>query len=416
MKKIYLLIALSFVTVMTKAQCLVQVSGTNIQCNGLCNGTATATPVGVPSYSYLWQPGGMTTATVSGLCPGTYTVTVVDGSSCSSSATVTITQPAALSATTTHTNTACGGGCNGAATAFVSGGTGPYTHKWTTTPAQTNATATNLCAGTYNDTIADSHGCKTTLNPLVTITQPVVLNAMVTCSGVSCFGGANGSAMATQTGGTPGYKYSWNTIPAQTTSSIYNLSPGTYSCTVTDTNGCVSTSGCTVNQPAAALSISMGSSNASCSSCCDGSATSTPAGGTAPYTYSWSPGGHTTQNVNGLCPGNYTVCVTDAKGCNQCNQVSVNFNAGINELPVYKMYFYPNPTSGDFEIEINPPVSASEVKFTLVDIIGNEVFSESINHASISHKKFSVQMLPAGIYFLKMEINKRVVMQKLVKN
>ncbi|HXB39373.1 MAG TPA: T9SS type A sorting domain-containing protein [Bacteroidia bacterium] len=410
MKKMYFLISLSLATVLAKAQCVVQVSGTNIQCHGMANGSATATPVGVPNYSYMWTPGGMTTATVSGLSPGTYTVTVVDGASCTSTGTITITEPAVVSATSTQTNVACPGTCTGVATAFVSGGTPSYTHKWTTTPVQTTATATNLCAGTYRDSITDSKGCKTIL--AVTITQPGPFTASVICGGISCFGAANGTATASQSGGTPGYSYLWNT--SQTTKTISGLSPGTYTCTVKDTNGCTSSASCTVNQPSAALSVSATGTNASCSSCCNGSASATPSGGTSAYTYSWSPGGQTTQTINGVCPGNYTVCVTDAHGCNTCGQVSVNFNSGINQLPDYAMKFYPNPTSGDFDIEITPSFT-DDVKLILMDIIGNEIYSETINVGGANKSKVSVQTQPSGIYFLKMKIKDTWITQKLIK-
>jgi hypothetical protein len=414
MKKIYLVFVLSLTTVMTKAQCLVQVAGTNIKCNGMCNGTATATPVGVPNYSYMWMPGGMTTANVSGLCPGTYTVTVVDGTSCTSTGTVTITEPAVLNVTSTQTNVSCPGLCNGSATAFVSGGTSPYTHKWTTTPTQTTATASNLCAATYNDSITDGNGCKTILSN-VTITQPGPFTASVLCSGVSCFGGSNGTATASQSGGTPGYSYSWNTLPAQTTKTISNLSPGTYSCTVTDTMGCTSTAGCTVNQPSAALSVSVTSNNATCSSCCDGTANAAPAGGTSAYTYSWTPGGQTTQSVTGLCPGNYSVCVTDANGCSICGQVSVNFNAGIQEISSAYTRLYPNPAAENFDLEITQAITG-EVKVSLVDIIGNELLSETIHANGTFHKKFEIQNLPAGIYFVKVKSGSKTITQRLIKN
>jgi hypothetical protein len=414
MKKIYLLFALFLVTSMTQAQCLVQVTGTNIKCNGMCNGSATATPVGVPTYSYLWQPGGMTTATVSGLCPGTYTVIVVDGTSCSSTGTVTIAEPASLSVTSTHTNITCPGLCNGAATAFVSGGTSPYTHKWTTAPSQTTATANNLCAGTYNDTIADANGCKTVLTG-VTITQPGPFTAAVLCSGVSCFGGNNGSATASPAGGTAGYKYSWNTLPAQTTKTISNLSPGTYSCTITDTMGCTASGGCTVNQPSSALSSSLTSSNATCATCCDGSASAAPAGGTSPYTYSWSPGGQTTATATALCPGNYTVCVTDVNGCFVCNPISVNFNTGIQEFSAGSVRIYPNPATEDFTLDITRSVTG-EIKVLVVDILGNELFSETVHANGSVHKKLSVQHLQSGIYFVKLKAGDQIFTQRLIKN
>lgn len=414
MKKLLLPVLLS-IHVMVNAQCFVQVSATDISCNGLCNGSATATPVGVPNYSYLWQPGGMTTQNVSGLCPGTYTVTVVDGASCSSSATVTITEPAALSATATHTNATCGGGCDGTATAFVTGGTSPYSHSWSTNPGQTNATATNLCAGTYNDTITDSRGCVALLSQPVTIGEPPTLVASVICSGVSCFGGSNGMAIASQAGGTPGYTYSWSTIPVQTNDTINNLPPGTYSCTITDTVGCVSTAFCTVNQPASALAVNVSANDASCSTCCDGSLMANPSGGTASYTYMWSPGGQTTQGISNLCPGNYTVCVTDNNGCVECASGSINFNSGISSFNLAGTRLYPNPTAGDIFLEMLNP-EAGDVKISIINMVGREIFSEKVAGQSLVKKKISVRDMEDGVYFLKIRTERKATIQKFVKN
>lgn len=415
MKKISLSIAITLISMMMHAQCLVTPSGTNIQCNGLCNGSATANAVGVPPINYLWSPGGQTTATITGLCAGTYTVSIVDGSSCTSSATVTITEPSSITATATQVNVTCNGLCNGSATAFVSGGTGSFTHKWNTVPTQTTATANNLCVGVYYDTITDANGCTNILGP-VSITQPAVLNAIVTCGSVSCFGDNNGTATASQTGGTASYTYAWNTIPVQTTASISGLSPGTYACTITDNNGCTASNSCTVNQPSAALAVSSTTTNATCPTCCDGTATATATDGTPGYTYLWTPGGQTTATMTAACAGNYTVCVTDAAGCTQCEPVSINFTpVGIDEaLSIYGMHVYPNPTNENFEVEMTLP-SSTNIVFTLYDIVGAEISSDSVTATGNYKKKFSLQTMPSGVYFLNMGVDGKHVTKKIIK-
>lgn len=414
MKKIYLSIALSITSLMMHSQCLVTATGTNIQCNGQCNGTATANAIGTPPINYLWS-GGQTTATITGLCAGTYTVNTVDGTSCTASATVTITEPTVIAATSTTTNITCNGLCNGTATAFASGGTGSFTHKWNTIPAQTSATASSLCVGVYYDTIKDANNCTKILGP-VSITQPATLVAIVTCGSVSCFGGSNGSSSATQTGGTASYTYSWNTIPVQTTSSISGLTPGTYACTITDANGCTSSSSCTVNQPTAALAVNTTSTDATCPTCCDGTATASASAGTAGYTYLWSPSSQTTATMTAACAGNYTVCVTDANGCTQCSSVSVNFTpVGIDEAAsLYAMYIYPNPTSENFEVEMTLP-SSTEIVFTLYDLVGSKISSESVTATGNYKNKFSLQTLPSGVYFLNMGVGGKNTTQKIIK-
>lgn len=414
MKKIYTTIGMSFIAIMMQAQCLVTISGTNVQCNGMCNGAATANPVGIPPYNYLWSPGGMTTQTVTGLCAGTYTVAVVDGTSCTATNTVTITEPTALAAVSTQTNISCNGACDGSATVFVSGGTAGYTHKWNTVPVQTNATATNLCPGVYYDTITDASGCGIVLSPPVIITEPGVLVAIAAASSVSCFGGNNGSATASQTGGTPAFSYAWSTTPPQTTASISGLPTGTYSVTVTDSKGCSSTASCIVNQPSAALSVTTSSVDASCGTCCDGSASSSVSGGTSGYTYMWSPGGQTTSGITAVCPGNYTVCATDANGCSQCDTVSVNFVAGIDEIGLEEFRIYPNPVSSFLEIEITTS-SSQMITLILYDVIGNKVSMISEETNGISKKKLAMETLPPGVYFLRAEIAGKYITKKITK-
>lgn len=132
-------------------------SSTNTTCFGDCDGDATATQTGGQSpFTYAWSSGG-NTDTETGLCAGTYTITVTDANNCSASTTVTITEPAELTGTVSvnpETIT-----CDGDATVSPAGGTSPYTYLWDDTNAQTDAQATGLCAGTYCVTVTDANGC-----------------------------------------------------------------------------------------------------------------------------------------------------------------------------------------------------------------------------------------------------------------
>src|SRR5207237_641711 len=114
---------------------------------------------GTAPYSYAWNPSGQATATATGLCAGNYTCTVTDAHGCISTSTITITQPPALTSTTTQVNVSCNGGCNGTSTVTAGGGTTPYTYNWNTIPVQTTITATGLCTGNYTCTITDANGC-----------------------------------------------------------------------------------------------------------------------------------------------------------------------------------------------------------------------------------------------------------------
>jgi len=309
-------------------------------CFAAANGTATATPTGgTAPFTYQWSPGGGANAVATGLAVGTYSVLVTDVNGCTQTQTVAITQPTAVNVSIIDTtNVSCIGNTDGSATAAGSGGTGNLTYSWNTTPAQTNAIASNLAAGNYVVTIKDSNGC--TSSQSVTITGPAAVNGNIVSSiNVSCFGGKDGSATANATGGTGVITYSWNTTPPQTGAVATNLSPGNYSVTMQDANGCSATQTVLITQPTA-LAASTSSLPASCG-LKDGSATVTPTGGTLPYTYLWliNPSVQLTSTATGLGPGTYSVVITDANGCSMSPQ-AVSVSGGLP--PIADFSFNPD--------------------------------------------------------------------------
>jgi hypothetical protein len=292
---------------------------TNVSCNNGSNGTATVTVSGgTAAYTYAWSPSGGTAATATGLTAGAYTCTITDANGCTTTASVTITQPSALAVTTAQTNVSCNGGSNGSATVTVSGGTAAYTYAWSPTGG-TAATATGLTAGAYTCTITDANGCTTTAS--VTITQPSALAVTTAQTNVSCNNGSNGSATVTVSGGTAAYTYAWSPSGG-TAATATGLTAGTYTCTITDANGCTDTASVTITQPSA-LAVTTAQTNVSCNNGSNGSATVTVSGGTAAYTYAWSPSGGTAATATGLTAGAYTCTITDANGCTTTASVTI---------------------------------------------------------------------------------------------
>lgn len=293
-------------------------SSVNVSCYGSSNGSATVnTTGGTAPYTYSWNTSPVqTTANATGLVAGTYIATVTDAKGCTDTAVITITQPTLLDASIgSKVNVSCYNGTNGSATVNVSGGTSPYTYSWNTTPAKTTATASGLGVGNYIVTVTDNKGCTDTAN--VAITQPALLNAsLASKTNVSCFGGNNGNATVSVTGGTSPYTYSWNISPVKTTATASSLSAGTYIVTVTDTLGCTDTALAVITQPTQINASTTAVTNVSCFNTATGSATVTATGGTSPYTYSWNTSPvQTTATATGLVAGNYIVTVTDILGC-----------------------------------------------------------------------------------------------------
>ncbi|MEY4791264.1 MAG: hypothetical protein RIT34_71 [Bacteroidota bacterium] len=305
-------------------------SVTNVACNGASTGAVNITATGGYStaYSYAWTGPASFTATTEDLSSrpaGVYNVTVTDAGGCTQTATATILQPTALSASAVATNVACFGGTTGAVNLTVTGGTAPYTYAWSGPSSYTATTEdlTGRSAGTYNVTITDGSNCTTTAT--ASITQPAVLAATNTVTNVTCNGTSTGAVNLTVTGGVTPYTFAW-TGPSSFTATTEDLTArpaGTYNVTVTDGNACTTTSTATINQPTA-ITASATNTSVSCNAGSNGTITVTASGGTAPYTY--SSNGTTFQASNsftGLTAGTYTLTVKDANNCTQTTTTTI---------------------------------------------------------------------------------------------
>jgi gliding motility-associated-like protein len=281
----------------------------NVGCFGNTTGSIDLTVNGgVAPYVFAWSNQAIT-EDLNNIPSGVYTVTATDANGCTTTQTVTITQPqAALALSTTQVNVLCFGNSTGSVNLTVTGGTAPYNYLWSN-----NGTAedpTGMPSGAYTVTVTDANGC--TAQTSVTITQPQAALALSSTQvNVLCFGNSTGSVNLTVTGGTAPYTYAWsnNTTLQDPT----GLAAGTYTVTVTDANGCTATATVTITEPASAVSVTTQSQNILCLNG-TGSVNSTPTGGVAPYTYSWTNNA-LTQNITNLQAGSYTVTVQDANGC-----------------------------------------------------------------------------------------------------
>jgi hypothetical protein len=315
----------------------------NISCYGGNNGSSSVVLTGgTGPFSYSWSTFPVqTSSVVSNLAIGVYSVTITDGIGCTKVSTITITQPSPLNATSTSTNVSCKSGNNGAITTSASGGTAPYTYSWLNN-GSVNPSITGLTAGIYTLIVTDSKGCTT--SQTTSVTEPSLLAVSLTGTNVTCFNGNNGIINSAVSGGTSAYAYNW--LPGGSTSpSLTSLIAGTYTLTVTDAKGCVRSQTISLSQPAALLATTS-VTNESCNYLNNGALSVSPSGGTAGYTYLWQPGSQTTASITNLSSGNYTVTVTDSKGCvsttvaavsepvvlgvNLSNQVNVSCFGGNN--------------------------------------------------------------------------------------
>ena len=293
------------------------------------SGSATVTPSGgTPGYTYFWS-NETANQTATGLTVGTYTVTVADANLCTTTASVTITQPAALAfGTPTITDVSCNGGSNGAITIAATGGTGTKTYAILPNVGSQSpsGTFTGLTAQTYTVTVTDANTCST--STMVIVGQPTALSVSATSTPALCNGGATGKAVAAGSGGTSPYTYSWSGGTADpmdptNTAKRAGLAAATYTVTVTDAHSCTATNTVIVSEPAqlAAGLQAVGTYNGfnvACNGAATGVVQATAFFGTPPYTYTFTQG---VANIDptirtGLLAGvPIYVSVTDANGC-----------------------------------------------------------------------------------------------------
>lgn len=289
---------------------LSQISSTGVSCYGAVDGQATVgASGGSGSYSFTWNPGGLTGNIQTGLASGDYSVTVLDGAGCTDNITVTITEPAAIQLSPANITAATCGTSDGTVGVFVSGGTSPFTYSWTPNVGNTQI-VNNVSSGLYNVVVTDINGCTQTTNIAVPdATGPTV--SVISSNDVSCFGMNDGSAQVSATGGTAPYTYNWNPTGGSSDMAT-NLPGGDYQVLVNDANGCLGFAYVTITEPneiiinSTVVDEDCGFDN--------GGIFAFASGGAGGLTYLWG-GGQTSTSIVNIPNGSYSLTVTDFDGC-----------------------------------------------------------------------------------------------------
>lgn len=316
------LVTNSFTITEPTAVTIQTISTTNPTCFGLCDGIIQIAGNGgmSTSYTFSWSNGN-TNSTINSLCSGSYDVTVSDANNCTATESYTLTDPQQVIANISSvSNNLCFGSCNGSATVEITNGLAPYSYVWSNNT--NNATANNLCAGSYNVTVFDVNSCTATAS--VTITEPAQLTIEFNnVTAVQCYGDCNGSASVNPSGGTPPYTYNWS----NGTSNLYtndSLCSGPQYITVSDANGCISTSVVTIPQPSELIITNISKTDLTCNGSNDGTINVSITGGVGTWYYSLENITDTINEFNNLAAGNYTLTVTDSKGCTKTASITIN--------------------------------------------------------------------------------------------
>jgi len=292
-------------------------TATNSTCGNANGGIlAVATGGSGSGYTYSLNGGAYGLGSFSGLAAGTYVITAKDATGCMASKNVTIFDsngPAIMSSS--HTNVNCHGGNDGTITVgTVTGGTGTLSYSINGTAYQSSPLFTGLPAGVYNTTVKDAVGCIG--NVTVTITEPSAFVLTSSVVNATCNGSNTGSITLLVGGGSGTLAYSINGgITYQSSNTFTNLFAGTYTITVKDAGGCLSSTSVSISQPLGILAY-YSALNVTCHGNTNGALNVYAWGGTGVLQYSLNGVTYQTSNVfTGLPGGTYNVFVKDATGC-----------------------------------------------------------------------------------------------------
>ncbi len=368
-------------------------NGFGVSCAGACDGFITPNITGGSGnyVFYSWVEGNIgsndpNAVTLVDLCPGTYTLQIIDTNGCEDLVSFELTEPEEITISEdTVTDVTCYQGNDGVIVVSATGGSGDYTFSWNGGTLNGNIIS-DLTAGSYELVVTDSNGCTETTTIEINEPEPytVTLTPALAPGGqlnIACTGDATGSITAIIEGGTPDYTIEW-TGPGITNPNALNqvdLVAGTYTITITDALGCEIDETVELLEPEEELTVvpevSLYPSGLpiSCFGACDGFINLEVNGGIAPYTFLWELNDGTgefatTQNVEELCAGEYEVLVTDANGCDvlltftldEPDPITINgtlsdfngFNTSCSDACDASLSFAPEGGSGELTITV----------------------------------------------------------------
>lgn len=322
----------SMVTISVDPMPTLALTPANVSCNGLVNGSITATGNATAPFTIILNPSGAIGTTspfvFSNLGAGTYTVVISSVAGCTTSAVVSITQPNSMVWTNTQsTNPLCAGVPNGSIQVNASGGTG--TINYTLLPGSSTNTSGNfpgLLNGTYTVNAVDASGCSVSTQLTLNIPNAIVWTSVNSTNITPCNGASNGTITVSANGGIGTLTYTLNPLSIMNTSGVYTgLGASVYTVVVSDINGCTNATNLTVTQPSQVFFNAGSSLPVTCYGGSNGSLTSHAVGGTGAIQYTLMPGSvaSSTGTYTNLSSANYTITASDANGCTATTFINV---------------------------------------------------------------------------------------------
>lgn len=389
------------------------VIATNITCHGENDGIIYAMPQsGVGPFTFVWSTGS-TSAIISGLSVGNYSVTVTDANGCPFIGNSSITEPDLLEGSiVAQTDAHCEGLADGTATVIGMGGAPPYTYSWPN--GGITPTSTALLAGTYLVSITDASDCQIVVDVKIEEPSPIEITVF-NQDNLDCYGDSDGVLIVASSGGEAPYNYNWDDPTSADPPDLNNLEGGSYFLTVTDWNNCTVTQEFIITQPDE-INVTVDAIYLANNGSTGGIEISL-SDGVAPYTTEWYNNGFLYSNeedIYDLQSGDYELIVTDANDCSTTEVITVD-DIVSTQLPehINSLSLFPNPTMGEVVVDIKANIR-TDIKIVIYDVIGRELIT--IPEESILEKQYYIDLrtYPSGVYPMKIYTNGQVITKRII--
>lgn len=302
-----------------------KLSATDVKCKGEQTGAIVLNVSGgTGSFNYLWSNNSPVKNQYN-LKAGKYIVTIKENSNpnCYIQDSIEIKEPTfALNYNYVKEDVKCFNGQNALIDLSVYGGTPPYTYDWNNGQFNTEDIS-KLTASNYKFSVYDANNCH--ISDSVEITQPTLITNNLTGKDVKCFGAKSGEIANTVSGGTPPYSYEWWNSTYKLsfeTKDLANIVADQYKVKVTDANNCSTSDSVVISTPTQLFS-KISSTDISAYGGTDGAINLTVSGGTKPYSFIWSNGASTEDQMN-LGAGKYVVDIIDFNSCSISDSIVLN--------------------------------------------------------------------------------------------
>lgn len=374
----------------------IEMAGTDLSCNPQSDGIAQVfASGGLEPYTYLWNT-GESTAQITGLEAGTYSVTVTDNQGCRQNGEITVSQSYLETALVTK-KVGCSGLNDGTAEVEVVHGNPPYSYIWST--GETTSQISGLAVGNYWVEIIDQKNC-TGFHEFSILKDTII--CQLSHEDIDCYGYQNGNAWVEISEGVPPFIVEWSN--GASGNYIGMLDAGDYSVTITDALACSHTENFTIVEPDEFLAVPTVTPDDPATIEGEGTATVEVMGGVPPYYFQWyDPLYQTNQTAINLLTGEYMVRVTDAGGCFITKTVFVPYINSINTGDLRdQISIYPNPAHEMLKIDMafDEP---GDIKINLLNTMGQMVLSRKCGIVGKETLQLDVSAIPSGLYFLKID-------------